>query len=224
MNLIKKIIRELFRKKITKSFINSEKYWDDRYSYGGNSGSGSYGNDAQQKANFLNNILLKYNLDTVIDIGCGDGNNLKFFKPKNYIGIDVSETIIKKNISKFKYIDNYEFFVLKNNFSNILNYIDHLIRNHALLVVSFDVIFHLIEDDKYNDHINFINNINANYCLICSSDINIEYDDSTLHVRHRKYSTDLMNLGWNTIIQYELPNDRDNRVIKLFFRGNKVLQ
>ena len=57
MNLYRKIIRELFRVKITKKFISSSQYWEHRYYYGGNSGSGSYNEVAAEKANFLNQIL-----------------------------------------------------------------------------------------------------------------------------------------------------------------------
>ena len=112
MYIFRKIIRELFKKKITKRFIDSRNYWEERYYYGGNSGKGSYAKDAIQKANFLNNIILNYGLNKIIDVGCGDGNNLKFFKSDFYIGIDVSKTVIEKNILSFQGHKNKKFFFL----------------------------------------------------------------------------------------------------------------
>ena len=102
MNFFRKVIRELFRRQITKRYIDSRSYWEDRYYYGGNSGKGSYAKDAIQKANFLNDTILNYRLKNIIDVGCGDGNNLKLFKSDFYIGIDVSKTIVEKNILSFK--------------------------------------------------------------------------------------------------------------------------
>ena len=98
--LLRKIIREIFRGKITKKFINSQRYWEERYYYGGNSGRGSYGEDARIKSNFLNDTVQNYNIENVIDIGCGDGNNLSYFNTMNYFGVDLSKTIIKKNKNK----------------------------------------------------------------------------------------------------------------------------
>ena len=60
--LLRKIIREIFRGRITKKFINSQKYWEERYYYGGNSGRGSYGEDARIKSNFLNDTVQNYNI------------------------------------------------------------------------------------------------------------------------------------------------------------------
>lgn len=216
MYLFRKIIRELFRKKITKRFINSRNYWEKRYYYGGNSGKGSYAKDAIQKANFLNDTMLNYRLNNIIDVGCGDGNNLKIFNSDFYIGIDISKTVIEKNISTFQSHKNKKFFFLNNNHSIILDEINSSIKNNESLIVSFDVIFHLVEDDVYKEYINFINNINARYCIITSSDNNIDYSPLVPHVRHRNYSNDLKRNGWNIIDSQKIIGDRDKREIKLF--------
>ena len=216
MYIFRKIIRELFRKKITKRFIDSRNYWEERYYYGGNSGKGSYAKDAIQKANFLNNIILNYGLNKIIDVGCGDGNNLKFFKSDFYIGIDVSKTVIEKNILSFQGHKNKKFFFLNDNHSKILNEINSSIKNDESLIISFDVIFHLVEDNIYKEHINFINNINARYCIITSSDNNIDYNPIVPHVRHRNYSNDLKRIGWALIDSEKIIGDRDKREIKLF--------
>ena len=219
MSFFRKIIREIFRKKITKRFVDSRNYWEDRYYYGGNSGKGSYADDAIQKAKFLNDTILKYKLKNIIDIGCGDGNNLKLFKSDYYIGIDVSKTIIKRNILSFKNDKNKLFFFMDKDQSKIFNTINNLLKNSDSLIVSFDVIFHLVEDAIYKEHINLINNIKANYCIITSSDKNIKNDSKAPHVKHRNYSYDLNRNGWIMIDSQKIKDNIYNKEIKLFKRA-----
>lgn len=78
------------------------KYWDERYKFGGNSGSGSYGRLSEFKAEIINSFILKNKLHSAIEIGCGDGNQTSLIKVKNYTATDISETAIKKCKEKFK--------------------------------------------------------------------------------------------------------------------------
>jgi cyclopropane fatty-acyl-phospholipid synthase-like methyltransferase len=48
----------------------------------------------QFKAEFLNAFVAKNSIQTVLEFGCGDGNQLKIAKYPNYIGLDVSKTAI----------------------------------------------------------------------------------------------------------------------------------
>ena len=77
-----------------KEFISKE-YWETRYRNGGNSGAGSYNHLAQFKANVINDFITKYNIDNVLELGCGHGNNLSMYKINNYVWMDVSPTAIK---------------------------------------------------------------------------------------------------------------------------------
>ena len=65
--LLRKIIREIFRGTITKRFTNSKEYWEERYYYGGNSGRGSYDEDAKIKSDFLNDTVLNYNIENILE-------------------------------------------------------------------------------------------------------------------------------------------------------------
>jgi len=70
-------------------------YWDKRYSQGGTSGGGSVGEIRDWKWKIITSFLPKIN--HVIDVGCGD---LRFWEGRDcddYIGIDVSPTVIEKN-------------------------------------------------------------------------------------------------------------------------------
>ena len=53
--------------KYTKSFTNSTDYWQKRYFFGGNSGKGSYGDEAIFKAEKLNKLISQFNFDGLLN-------------------------------------------------------------------------------------------------------------------------------------------------------------
>ena len=56
--------------------FSSKEYWETRYKSGGNSGVGSYTKFAEFKASFVNLLIKKYNIESIIEFGVGDGNQL----------------------------------------------------------------------------------------------------------------------------------------------------
>ena len=82
-------------------FVNSTEYWNDRYLNGGTSGQGSYGRLAEYKASFLNSLVSRYDIETVIELGCGDGSQLQLFEFKSYLGFDVSQRAVEVCSAKF---------------------------------------------------------------------------------------------------------------------------
>jgi ubiquinone/menaquinone biosynthesis C-methylase UbiE len=111
-------------------------YWDNRYQTGGTSGCGSIGELRDWKWG----IIKKYNpeLTSVIDIGCGD---MRFWDnqplPSDYTGIDISETIIKRN--KQKYPEG-KFNVASST---------ELLPITSDSVFCLDMLFHIMEKDDY---------------------------------------------------------------------------
>jgi hypothetical protein len=88
------IIRQIKKISLSESFISfvrplffpgSGKYWDNRYKKCGNSGAGSYGKLAEFKADILNKFISKNNIQSVIEFGCGDGNQLLLANYQCYI-------------------------------------------------------------------------------------------------------------------------------------------
>src|SRR5690348_2935489 len=77
-------------------FPGSERYWESRYAKGGTSGAGSYGAEAQWKADVVNSWVAGHNITSVIDWGCGDGNQLTLARYPKYLGIDRSHNAIRK--------------------------------------------------------------------------------------------------------------------------------
>ena len=73
----------------------------NKYKNGGNSGAGSYNNLAAFKAKVINNFVTENNINTILELGSGDCNQLSYANYKNYFGYDFSKTAIdicKKNL------------------------------------------------------------------------------------------------------------------------------
>ena len=82
-------------------FPGSAEYWEKRYASGGSSGKGSYGRLSEFKAEVINNFVSKHGVESVIEFGCGDGNQLKLAKYPAYVGLDVSEKAVALCKEKF---------------------------------------------------------------------------------------------------------------------------
>lgn len=156
--------------------FDSKKYWDDRYIQGGNSGAGSYNDLAENKAGVINEFINEKNIQTLIDFGVGDGNQLMYINTKDllYTGIDVSEFIILKCKEKFK-ADKTKKFIHSDNVNNELK---------GDLVLSCDVIYHLIEEDVYHEYIKNLFSMSKKYVIIYAQNIN--YNEAP-HVKKREF-------------------------------------
>ena len=158
------------------NFVDSGSYWEERYKSGGNSGAGSYGILAEYKANFLNEFVSNRNIRSVLDFGCGDGNNSRFFRFQTYLGLDVSETAIAKAKSLFLNESRMAFLVTPLNGLTL----------KADLVLSLDVIYHLIEDDVYVRYLQDLTACTEKYLIVYSSNTNEEHPAS--HIKHRVFT------------------------------------
>lgn len=172
-NLQIKNIFEYYKKLIN---FNSSSYWEQRYKEGGNSGSGSYNRLAEFKAQILNNFININNIESLIEFGCGDGNNLSLYSIKDYLGIDVSNKAIE--ICKEKFIsDKTKTFLHTSELSSL--------DSSYQLAISFDVIYHLIEDDVFDSYMKNLFKYTNKYIIIYSSN---KDERLTTHVRHRNFS------------------------------------
>lgn len=156
--------------------INSKEYWENRYKSGKNSGAGSYGRLAAFKADFINHFITTYNIEEVVEFGCGDGNQLSLFRCKHYTGYDISETIILKCRERFLY-DLTKHFYLFDDYNN----------EQYDLSLSLDVIFHLVEDVVFEDYMQKLFNSSKKYVIIYSSNGNTNIMFAS-HLLDRKFS------------------------------------
>lgn len=119
------------------------KYWNSHYIQSGTSGEGSVGKYRDWKWQTITDFIPQVN--DVIDIGCGD---LSFWEGRNclkYLGIDISPSIIKKNLNlrpEWKFICS----PAGNFFPNI----------KANTVFCQDMLFHIMSEDEY---INILKNL-----------------------------------------------------------------
>lgn len=181
-------IENLFQQVITdfknrKPGIQVSSYWENRYRHGGTSGSGSFGRLAKFKAKFVNSFVKEYNIKSIVELGCGDGNQLQLSDYPQYIGFDISTTAIALCKSKFQNDPTKTFFHYNNE-----NYLQ-CIQEMSLqidLALSLDVIFHLVEDNIYESYMKHLFSSSRQYIIIYSSNVNIPYNGT--HERHRKFT------------------------------------
>lgn len=161
--------------------FNSNKYWDNRYKHGGNSGAGSYGKLANFKAKIINTFVSENNIDTMIDYGVGDGNQLRMFNIKNYIGIDVSPYIINKCKRIFKNDQSKKFYIDS----------EYDMNGSTDLVISCDVLYHLINEDIYEKYMkNMFTIIPCKYVIIYAANVD---KTGAIHVKKRKFTEYIEN-------------------------------
>lgn len=156
--------------------FKSPEYWEKRYQEGGNSGSGSYEHLAKFKADYINELIKKFEIQSVIEFGCGDGNQLSLLQVPGYTGVDVSRSAVEKCRSKFK-DDSTKKFCLRSEYNP---------TEKGDLVLSLDVIYHLVEDEVFHQYMNTLFGASTRYVVIYSS--NFDSDRVNLHMRHRKFT------------------------------------
>ncbi|WP_310430205.1 class I SAM-dependent methyltransferase [Chamaesiphon sp. VAR_48_metabat_135_sub] len=178
-NLAKQIYSQIAGNSSTSAaFTDSGKYWEDRYAAGGNSGVGSYDKFAEFKAEILNEFVAKENIETVIEFGCGDGNQLTLAKYPNYLGLDISSTIISLCQERFA-TDSSKAFELMQKYDG----------KTSDLTLSLDVIYHLVEDEVFENYISSLFNAATRNVIIYSNNYEDEAGSGAPHVKNRKFTT-----------------------------------
>ena len=157
--------------------FSSETYWIERYREGGNSGSGSYGRLAVYKAHQINEIVHRHKVRKVIELGCGDGNQLSLFSIRNYVGLDVSSQIVERCRALYQK-DGVREFHSMHGFEFAPDLCD--------MSMSLDVIYHLVEDEVFEAYMKRLFLIARRFVLIYASDAGEA--NTGVHVRHRTYS------------------------------------
>lgn len=166
-----------------RDFPGSATYWDRRYAFGGDSGAGSYNALADFKAKAINEFVQNNHINNVVELGCGDGNQLSMMNYPSYLGIDVSESAVQICEKKFIIDSTKRFSTLDRRGEEIFD-----------LSLSLDVIFHLVEDSVFHDHMDLLLSISNKWAIIYSSNLTQaeflrQYGClEALHVRHRRFT------------------------------------
>jgi SAM-dependent methyltransferase len=156
-------------------------FWQERYANGGTSGPGSYGALAQGKAEFLNAFVAEQGVRSIIEFGCGDGNQLSLAQYPNYVGLDVSRAAVERCKGAFANDITKSFFLYDGEC-----FVDHARIFTADAAVSLDVIYHLVEDSIYHAYMAHLFGAGQRYIIIYSTN-GIIRDDAP-HVQHRLFS------------------------------------
>jgi SAM-dependent methyltransferase len=194
------VVREVRRR----TFRSTADYWENRYASGGTSGAGSYGRQAEWKAEIVNGWVAELGITSVIDLGCGDGNQLSLAKYPRYLGLDPSTTAVRRCIERFREDTTKSFLAYDSaSLSDPAGWL------RADLALSLEVIFHLIEDEIFADYMTRLFDSAERYVIICSNAS--DDDERSAHERHRDFTKWIATNRpqWKLEKQVEPPADVD---------------
>jgi hypothetical protein len=157
--------------------FDSRLYWENRYRRGGNSGPGSYDKFADFKAGFLNAFIQENGISSVIEFGCGDGNQLHLEKYPRYLGFDVSTEAVKLCRAAFRG-DRTKRFAPMSEYRG----------ERAPLSLSLDVVFHLVEDPVFEKYMSTLFDSSERFVIVYSSNSDEQLSTPSIHVRHRRFT------------------------------------
>jgi SAM-dependent methyltransferase len=163
------------------AYSDSARYWERNYARGATSGSGSYGALAEGKSRFLNTLVREHAVCSVIEFGCGDGNQLALADYPRYVGLDVSRSAIALCQRRFAADPAKSFFLYDG-----MCFTDRAGTFTADLALSLDVVYHLTEDTVFETYLTHL--FAAGQRLVVIYSTNQEISDTAPHVRHRHFT------------------------------------
>ena len=161
--------------------FDSAEYWRKRYESGGNSGAGSYGALADFKAAALNHFVTQYGIESAVEYGSGDGNQLSLLRIPAYIGLDVSAKAIAD--IRLRYQDDSS--------KSFIEYDPDDFRADqsvsADIALSMDVILHLTEDIRYKKYMKNLVASSRKYVGIFNTATEEQLEKMAQHNRFRDH-------------------------------------
>lgn len=191
-------------------YPGSQRYWERRYARGGHSGAGSSGRLAGYKARWLNDFVRIHHIGSVLEFGCGDGQQLLLAEYPAYRGLDVAPAALERCRRLFANDAGKQFDL----------YVPATFDPRAVqadLTLSLEVIFHLTEDDLYHAHLRHLFGSARRWVVIFSAD---EAASSPFpHFRLRRFSADVP-AGWQ--LRERVPNPHRDISVSDFFVFEKI--
>jgi len=199
-------VRELSLLRQRAAFRGSAQYWEGNYARGGTSGPGSYHELAEAKAAYLNDFVRTREIGSVIEFGCGDGNQLSLADYPAYIGLDVSRSAIRLCQRRFSG-DLAKSFYLYDGAC----FTDRAGLFTADLAISLDVIYHLTEDMVFDAYMTHLFAAGTKYVIIYAT--NGERRGTAPHVRHRRFTpwVEACRPDWRLLEVTQGPNSGPGR-------------
>ena len=162
-------------------FPGSLLFWEQAYAGGGNSGPGCLGVLGEFKADVLNSFVEEHSVASVVEFGCGDGNQLALASYPNYIGLDISPSVVKRCIARFGDDPTKSFFLYHGDAWH-----DKARIFRAELTLSLDVLYHIIEDDAYDNYLRHLFETSNRFVVIYS--VNDDRKFSEAYSRPRRFT------------------------------------
>jgi hypothetical protein len=178
------------RRKLSGYKFSSREYWRERYALGGTSGAGSYNHLAAFKADILNRFVEGHSIRSLIEFGCGDGNQLSLAVYPDYAGYDIITEAIEICRETFRGDASKQFYLM-----------DNYDGRQAEMSLSLDVVFHLIEDEVFERYMGQLFDAATRFVAVYSSNTDENSANTTLHVKHRKFTrwVDTKRSEWRLI-------------------------
>lgn len=198
---VKKSILDLRKQFLSRRFPGSTAYWQRSYEKGNTSGPGSYGKLAEFKARILNEFMQENAVQSVIEFGCGDGNQISLIDYPKYVGLDVAPDAVALCIERFESDVTKSFFLLSPP-----HFKDNASIFNADLAISLDVIFHLTEEETYEQHLSQLFTASTKWVIIYGYDEDKFFPEP--YSQPRKFTT------W---VDYNLPGWKlESRIVNEF--------
>jgi len=160
----------------------SSRFWDDHYGRGLGSGTGSVGRLAVFKAATVNSLAHRHACRSVVDLGCGDGTVAGLLDVEGYLGLDASPHAVQRCRTRFAGDDARRF--------EVIDILDTEPVPVADLALSLDVIYHLLEDETFEQYMARLFSAARRIVAVYADDVDDEawpglrWDE----VRHRRFT------------------------------------
>jgi SAM-dependent methyltransferase len=186
-----------------RAFSGSRRYWERHYAQGGTSGAGSAGARARFKAEVLNDLVARHGVGSVIEFGCGDGQQLALATYPSYLGVDVSPSVLRRTRDLFADDPTKSFLCYDPaSFTDPARFVS------ADAAISLDVIYHLVEDGIYHLHLRHVFGAARRFVVLFTSDADTlaTGERPAPHVRHRPVVRDVARLFPEWRLRERIPN------------------
>lgn len=133
-------------------------YWQKRYTSGKTSGAGSYGAHAEYKSSVVNEIVERHGISRVLEFGCGDGNQLTYYRIPEYVGLDVTTAAVEMCQEKFAGDPTKSFHVYTPG--------EVVGQGRFDMTMTIEVLMHITRDDDYFETLQAIFDNSSRWVLI----------------------------------------------------------
>ncbi len=175
--ILNRLASKVHKKLKVVQFSGSEEYWIRRYQNKVGSGRGSYGGLSDFKSGVINRFVRDHDVTSVIEYGCGDGNQLRSATYRSYVGFDVSPATLSQCKGAFSR-DRTKRFELMSDYKEEV----------ADLTLSLDVVYHLVEDDVFERYMSRLFGSSTCFVIVYSSNQNEQVETGAPYIRHRKFT------------------------------------